>query len=258
MASPGSHATAVLGLEQLVRDMPVAVGVVDASGRVIHCNERARELTDRHLGRAIPDHLDAGIDIFRPDGRRYAREEWPVVRSITSGEEVVDEECFHPLPDGGRLFMRCSSSPVRNEDGEIAAGVLVLVDATEARQVADRLAYYQRLLETSEDAVIAVDSEMRITLFNNAAERLYGWRAEEVQGRNSADMSRPIMGAEARVRVDRELAEAGRSRAEMTVRRRDGSLIGVEWVVTAVPGPRGEVLGYLGIHRDITARKRAE
>jgi diguanylate cyclase (GGDEF)-like protein/PAS domain S-box-containing protein len=257
-ASPGSQAIAALGLEQLVRDMPVAVGIVDVSGRVIHSNERARDLTDRQLGGAMPGHLDGGFDIFRPDGRRYAREEWPVVRSITSGEHVVDEECFYPLANGGRLFMRCSSSPVRNSEGEIVAGVLVMVDTTEDRQVADRLAYYERLLETSEDAVIAVDSEMRVTLFNTAAERLYGWRAEEVQGRDSADVSRPIMGAEARARVDRELAEEGRSRAELTVCRRDGSLIDVEWVATVVPGPRGEVLGYLGVHRDITGRRRAE
>src|SRR5687768_12934257 len=106
------------------------MAVVDASERVIHTNERARELTGRQLGREMPEDLRGAIDILHPDGRRYERDEWPVVRSITSGEEVVDEEFFYALPEGGRLFIRCSSAPVRDKAGEIVAGVLVMVDVT--------------------------------------------------------------------------------------------------------------------------------
>lgn len=257
MASLAAHDVAEPGLEQMARHPPVAVVVVDASGRVIHTNERARELTERQLGRETPADLSGAVDIFRLDGRRYERDEWPVVRSIKSGEEVVDEEFFYALPDGDRLFIRCGSSPLRDDSGKIVAGLAVMVDITQDRRVADRLASYGRLLETSEDAVIAVDPQRRITLWSRAAERLYGWSAAEVLGRPSLEVWQPIIGDEVRERSDRDFALWGRSRMEMTARRRDGSPVEVEWIVDAVRGARGEDLGRLGVHRDVSERKRA-
>jgi hypothetical protein len=44
----------------------VAIAVVDASGRVIHSNGRAQELTGRQLGSEMPADLDRAIDIFHP------------------------------------------------------------------------------------------------------------------------------------------------------------------------------------------------
>jgi len=47
---PGSDKIAGLGFERVVRDAPVSIVVVDASGRVLYSNGRARELTSRQLG----------------------------------------------------------------------------------------------------------------------------------------------------------------------------------------------------------------
>jgi hypothetical protein len=54
-------------------------------------------MTER-LGRVIPDDLNEDWEIYRPDGRPYQMEEWPLVRSITSGEKVVDEESSTSCP----------------------------------------------------------------------------------------------------------------------------------------------------------------
>ncbi|MGZ6590012.1 MAG: PAS domain-containing protein, partial [Solirubrobacteraceae bacterium] len=112
MSPLSSEEIAGLGFERVIASAPVSIVVVDASGKVIYSNERARDLT-AGLGREMPTDLDQAIDIFHADGRRYERHEWPVLRSITSGEEIVDEEFFYAAPDGGPLWVRCSSSPVR-------------------------------------------------------------------------------------------------------------------------------------------------
>jgi PAS domain-containing protein len=54
MSSLGPEAIAELGFEQVVRDAPVAISVIDAAGRVIHSNARAQELTIRQLGYEMP------------------------------------------------------------------------------------------------------------------------------------------------------------------------------------------------------------
>ena len=102
-----------LGFEEVVRNAPVAISVIAASGRVIYSNARARDLTSRQLGYDMPADLGGAIDIFHPDGRRYEQREWPAVRSITSGEEIAEEEFFYAVPDRPRVFICCSSSPVR-------------------------------------------------------------------------------------------------------------------------------------------------
>src|SRR4051812_39693834 len=79
---------------------------------MIHSNERARALT-AELGYEMPVDLDRAIDIFHADGRRYEHHQWPAVRSLTTGEEIV-EEFFYAVPEDERLWMRCRSAPVRD------------------------------------------------------------------------------------------------------------------------------------------------
>src|SRR3954453_21483878 len=97
MCALSAEQIAGLGFERGVQAAAVSIVVVDASGRVIHSNERARALT-AEVGYEMPVDLDRAIDIFHADGRRYERHEWPAVRSLTSGEEIVEEEFYYALP----------------------------------------------------------------------------------------------------------------------------------------------------------------
>jgi PAS domain S-box-containing protein len=210
------------------------------------------------LGRAIPDELSADWEIYRPDGRPYLMEEWPLVRSITSGETVVAEEYFNVLPDGRRMIVRCSSSPIYDDEGQLVAGVLVMNDVTAERAREERLAYHAGLLDNTEDAIVALDSEWYVTMWNKGAERMYGWTAEEVLGRHTLEVAQLDMGAAERSELRLAVTEQGRARAEVVVSRKDGRTIPVELIAVALRDGQGEVTGFLGIHRDITERKRAE
>jgi PAS domain S-box-containing protein len=254
----GSEEIAGLGLEQVVRDAPVAIVVVDAGGRVIYSNPRVRDMAVRQLGREIPDDLDHGIDIFHLDGRRYERDEWPAVRSITAGEEILDEEFFYARPEGGRLVVRCSCSPVRDEDSRIVAAVVAQSDVTEDKLREQRFVYLAGLLDNTEDAVVAMDTRYVLTAWNQGAERLYGWRADEVVGRLANEVAVTNLSEDERTELRRELAQTGRWRGEVTVVRKDETTVEAELVSVALRGEQGGITGYLTIHRDISERKRAE
>ncbi|HWF35885.1 MAG TPA: PAS domain S-box protein [Solirubrobacteraceae bacterium] len=251
------HEIAGLGFEEIVRSAPVAMAVIDTYGRVIYSNARALEMTTRQLGAQVPPDLDDGIDIFHPDGRLYEREEWPAVRSLTSGEEIVEEEFFYVLADGARLFIRASSSPVRDKHGEIVAAVVTMYDITERRRRHEQLAYHASLLENVGDAVIATDREFRLTAWNKGAERLYGCTAEEVLGRDVRKVGSPPDDPP-RVRLDRELLATGRVHTEVTAYRKDGTPFEVEVIAAAVRDADDELTGYIGIHRDVSERRRIE
>src|SRR4051794_21122157 len=254
MCALSAEQIAGLGFEQVVQAAAVAIAVIDASGGGIYSNERARVLT-AELGSEMPADLDRAIDIFHPDGRRYEHDEWPAVRSLTSGDEIV-EEFFYAVPWGGRLWIRCSSWPVRDAAGEIVAAALSMTDVTERRREEARLAYLAGLLDNTEDAIVAFDAEWLVTVWNRGAERLYGRTADEMLGRRATDVVRVELSDEQQLNARRAVAEGGRWRAEVTAYHQDGTPVPVEAITVALRGTQGEVTGYLAIHRDITERQR--
>jgi PAS domain S-box-containing protein len=120
------------------------------------------------------------------------------------------------------------------------------------------VAYLAGLLDEVEDAVVAVDAQWFVTGWNRGAERMYGWTAGEVVGRHTLEVARLDMSDEERTEVRIAVAEQGRWRGEVVAYRKDGSSVCVEVINVAMRGAQGAIIGYLGIHRDVTERKQAE
>src|SRR3954471_3402895 len=119
-----------------------------------------------------------------------------------------------------------------------------------------RAQYQARLLDMVDDGVVGTDENFCITVWNPGAERLYGYAAADVLRRPASEVA-TFTGDDQRAQLERELLERGRSRIEITAVRPDGMPVEVEAVVTAVRDDAGTVRGYLGIHRDVTERRRA-
>ena len=136
-----------------------------------------------------------------------------------------------------------------------------LRDITERKRAEAQLLYHAAVLAHLSDAVVATDTNWVLTAWNRAAEEMFGWKAEEVLGRPSAEVlpateigGRPLPRQAAR----RALAKTGRYRAELTYHRRDGSPVDVEANAIAIRDHEGRVVGYATVMRDITERKRTE
>lgn len=127
------------------------------------------------------------------------------------------------------------------------------VRASEARKSA--------MLEASLDCIVSIDADGLVLEFNAAAERTFGYSAEEAIGREMAELIvPPALRERHREGLSRYLATGephvlGR-RLEITAMRRDGSEFPVELTITriALDGPPT----FTGFLRDISARKRRE
>jgi PAS domain S-box-containing protein len=136
------------------------------------------------------------------------------------------------------------------EVAETRASVLAV---SEARQ--------RTVLEAALDAVISMDQHGRMTYVNSAFQRTFGYRAEEVIGRDLAETIVPPSLREAHRRGLSRYLESGQStilglRIEVSAMRADGTLFPAEVTVTRTGLP-GEA-AFTGYVRDITDRRRAE
>lgn len=121
-----------------------------------------------------------------------------------------------------------------------------------------QLATCARILDGLDDAVIATDEAYLVTLWNPAAERLYGWAGAEAMGRDVHEVAPSNPSARTlRHNHDRD-ARHGRVRTDLVAYRRDGSRMDVELTDVAMRDDGGTPIGHLGIHRDAHVRKRHE
>lgn len=112
------------------------------------------------------------------------------------------------------------------------------------------------IIRNSPIAIMALDPNQRVMMCNPAAERMFGWPADEIIGRPYS-----LIPKEQRRQFSRLWAElkAGKIVADREVqrRRRDGTLLDVSLSVAFLRDARGEVCGFLGMMVDITERKKA-
>ena len=158
-------------------------------------------------------------------------------------------------PDGSVIDV--NDFPFTDTDGSPMILEMAL-DITEQKRAQERLAYQANLLENVNDAIMASDTELRITEWNHAAEDLYGWKAEEVIGANVLGVVRSQFSAEQRAAANRMVFETGHWRGEVTHLRRDGTPIMTEGTTIVLRDAAGRTTGYASVHRDITERKRAD
>lgn len=106
-----------------------------------------------------------------------------------------------------------------------------------------------RALGAGDDAVIATDTAGIVVYWNGAAERLYGWRAAEVVGKNIVEVTPSDLSRAEASRIMQVLREGRSWRGVFEVRTREGGTLAVDVTDAPVRGPSGELIGIIGVSR---------
>lgn len=111
------------------------------------------------------------------------------------------------------------------------------------------------IIESSIDMIVAVDKDRKITEFNRAAEKTFGYSHEEVLGRHIDLLyADPRQGE----RVYKSTIQDGRCIQEVANRARDGRIFSSLLSASVLRNLRGAVVGVMGVSRDITDLKKTE
>nr|RNJ68704.1 MAG: hybrid sensor histidine kinase/response regulator [Leptolyngbya sp. IPPAS B-1204] len=254
--------------EAVLRQMPEGVMIADAvSGQLVLSNEQADQILQHayELNHQLEQYEpQVPFQAYDLDGHLYAADEYPLVRSLRTGEVVIHEEMELRYSDGSRIFISTSSAPVFNSQGQLISAVTVFQDITERKQSEEALRQaLQKLnfhVENTPMAVIEWDGALRITRWSGAAESIFGWSAAEVLGQflfdlqlvfeddidHVAQVSNRLMGAEPYVfSYNRNYTK-------------QGDVIHCEWYNSSLRDEAGRMISVLSLVLNVTDRVQTE
>jgi PAS domain S-box-containing protein len=236
-----------------------AVFMLDVSGRVTSWNPGA----ERIKGYAADEIIGKHFSRFYTEEERAAGVPEAALRTAAE-EGRFETEGWRLRKDGRRFRALVIIDPIRDPNGQLVGFAKVTRDLSEriaAEEVLRRSQEQFRLLVqgVTDYAIYMLDPSGRVTNWNPGAQRIKGYRAEEIVGEHfSRFYTEEDRAAGAPEFALSTAAKEGRFEKEGWRQRKDGSRFWAHVVIDAIRDERGELIGFAKITRDITERQQAQ
>ncbi|WP_296067369.1 PAS domain S-box protein [uncultured Agrobacterium sp.] len=239
-------------LRAIFAQSAAGIALGDLSGTLISVNDHFCRIVgrtrDELVGMRMQD-LTFADDL--PEKQR-------LFRHLVETGESFEIETRYVRGDGSLVWVSNAVSAIRDDQGNMSQAVAISIDIGERRRAQDIEKHLASMIASSNDAILGIDLDMKITSWNAAAEKLYGYSEEEAVGQT-------ILMLVPDERRDEEPSiltqiKAGRivEPYETQRRRKDGQLVEVLLSVSPICDANGNVIGASKTAQDITARKDAE
>jgi PAS domain S-box-containing protein len=186
------------------------------------------------------------------------------LQRLIDGKDQVSAEFRITLADGTVRYVAAAGKPVLDEQGNVTRAIGVNMDIT-ARKLAEARFLeseerFRILVEGVQDyAIFTLDPHGKIVSWNAGAERIKGYKADEIIGQNFSRFYLPDDIDQGKPQAELQIAAAsGRSEIEHWRARKDGSRFWANVVITSARDSSGTLLGFSEISRDISERKETE
>jgi len=248
-------------LRTVVENLSEGLVAADLRGQVFQWNRAALAMHGfaslEEAQRRLPEFANI-YELSTLDGAALPLEQWPLAR-VLHGEDLRDWEVRvrRIAGDWERIFSY-GGSLVRDEQGQPLLAVLTITDITERKQADEAKSQLAAIVEFSDDAILSKDLDGIIRTWNAGAERLLGYRAEEIIGQPIARLLPPER-REEEDEIVRRLRRGEYVEHFETVRvAKDGRRVEVSATISPLRAADGRMIGASKILRDITKLKRAE
>lgn len=239
-------------LRAIFAQSAAGIALGELSGHLVSVNDRYCEIVGRSREEAIGMRMqDMTFPDDLPENKRL------FTRLAETGESFEIEKRY-VRGDGSLVWVSNSVSAIRDAQGRISQAVAISIDIGERRLAQNAEKHLASMIASSNDAILGIDLDMKITSWNAAAEKLYGYSESEAVGKS-------VLMLVPEDRKDEEPTILRRIRAGRivepyeTVRlREDGRPVEVLLSVSPIHDASGRVIGASKLAHDITARKDAE
>lgn len=234
-----------------------AVIATDRNGRITFMNAVAEELTGWKAQQALGVPLEDTFKIVNEFTRKPV--ENPVGKVLQQGNIVgLANHTLLISKDGTERPIDDSGAPIRGSTGDLLGVVLVFRDVAERRAAELTALRFAALVQNSDDAIISKNLDGIVTSWNEGAQRIFGYSANEMIGRSIKTLI-PLELQEQEDEILTRLRRGQRIYHFETVRvAKDGRQIPISLTVSPIKDHDGQIIGASKIARDISERKQAE
>ena len=232
---------------------PVAIALLDTQGHPIISNLRLTKMigySSDELAKMMfteftyPEDIDKDLNQFTD-----------LIAGKISGYNI-EKRYIHK--NGTLIWANLYTTTLNDSNGLIQEIIGMVEDITEKKKIHNEIKFQADLINNVGQAVIATDLLGKVTYWNNAAEKIYGWSSSEAIGQNIVDLTPARQSNEQAIDILKKLSSGKTWAGEFYVRRKDGSSFPALVTDTPILDSNGELTGIIGISSDITERKHAE
>jgi PAS domain S-box-containing protein len=279
----------------LIHTLKTPLYTTDAKGRITMYNQAAADLWGREpeIGK---DLWCGSYKIFTTDGGNLPLEKCPMAVCLKEQRAVYGEEILVVRPDGSLRNVAPHPQPLFDESGNMIGAINMLIDVTDIKRTENALREsekkyrelaaslekkveektqdlklkneelksseerYHKMVEEIEDyAIILLDKEGIVQNWNKGAEKIKGYKEEEIVGKSFSNFYLPEDRENGLPqRILNEAKEKGKALHEGWRRKKNGTHFWGSIVLTALHDDENRIIGFSKVTRDLTERKLAE
>jgi PAS domain S-box-containing protein len=236
-----------------------AIFMLDPNGTVVSWNSGAQRFKGYSKTEILGKHFSR---FYMPEDRERGL---PGKALETAAQEGRFEgEGWRVRKDGSKFWAHVVIEPIRLSEGTLAGFAKITRDLTERKAAADGLVkseqQFRSLVQGVTDyAIYMMDTEGHVSSWNAGAQRIKGYRPEEVIGQHfSCFFREEDQTAEVPLRALETARREGRYESEGWRSRKDGSEFWANAVIDAIRNDDGELIGFAKITRDVTEKREAQ
>jgi PAS domain S-box-containing protein len=250
--APLSPEELVTRLAAIVDSSSDAVIGTDVVGSINTWNAAAEQL----LGYPAEEILGSSILLLIPPDLH--QEHHANIEKLREGVGVMHYETIRLKKGGQRQEVSLAMSPIKNRQEEFIGTAVIARDVGMRRMEEAQRARLASIVESSDDAIIAKNLNGVVTDWNGAAERLFGYTAEEMVGRSIMTIIPPDLQHEEPMILDKIRNGERLEHYETQRLHKSGNRLDISLTISPIRDNSGRVIGASKIARDISERRRLE
>jgi two-component system sensor histidine kinase UhpB len=244
----------------MIESLDAGFTVVDTNGRFLIWNQANTRILGKGAALGLAAENWAGhYGLHCPIEQRLLRpEELPLNRAFQERRHVEQEMIVinEALPEG--RWIKVIARPLYDPQQELIGAAAIIHDVTHEKASLLSNQMMSWFFRASDDGIVGLNMEGTVLLWNPGAERLFGWRSQEMVGQSVYRLVPASRRHEIEILLERARLDQDMPPADTRILHKEGHEVAISRSITSVRDSGGRVIGGVVVARDISLLKRAE